>query len=76
MHQMNATDLAVQYVVEPDDRSHDRAKRQGRDEFADKAQAAGVPIFHFSAKRSYAVTEVRQALSGNATSTEKQEVAA
>lgn len=58
-----AKDLAVQYVVELDDKSHDRAKRQGRDEFVDQAlQAAGVPIFHLSAKRSYAVAEVQKVL--------------
>lgn len=63
----NATDLAVQSVVELNDQSHDRAKRQGRDEFVDKAlQAAGVPIFHFSAKRSYAVAEVQSVLSTKA----------
>ena len=59
----HAKDLAVQYVVELDDKSHDRATRQGRDEFVDQAlQAAGVPIFHFSVKRSYAVAEVQKVL--------------
>jgi hypothetical protein len=62
----HAKDLAVQYVVELDDKSHDRATRQGRDGFVDQAlQAAGVPIFHFSVKRSYAVAEVRQALAAD-----------
>ena len=61
----NPNDLTVQYAIELDDQSHDRAKRQGRDEFVDKAlQAAGVPILHFSAKRSYAVAAVQQALAG------------
>lgn len=56
-------DLSIQYVVELDDQSHDRAKRQGRDEFVDKAlQAAGIPIFHFSAKSSYVVAEVQKVL--------------
>lgn len=59
----HAKDLAVQYVVELDDQSHDRVKRQDRDEFVDQAlQAAGVPIFHFSVKRSYAVAEVQKVL--------------
>jgi hypothetical protein len=59
----HANELAIQAVVELDDQSHDRATRQGRDAFADQAlQAAGVPIFHFRAKRSYAVAEVQQAL--------------
>jgi very-short-patch-repair endonuclease len=59
----DAKDLAVKYVVELDDQSNDRATRQDRDEFVDKAlQAAGVPIFHFSVKRSYAVAEVQKVL--------------
>lgn len=58
-------DLAVEYVVELDDQSHGRAPRQARDEFVDQAlQAAGLPIVHFSAKRSYAVQEVCAALPG------------
>ena len=62
----DAKTLAVQSVVELDDQSHDRAKRQDRDTFADKAlQAAGVPVFHFSAKRSYAVAEIRGVLAAN-----------
>ena len=68
----NTTDLAVQYVVELDDQSHGRTKRQGRDEFVDKAlQAAEVLIFHFSAKQSYAVTEVRKLLSARASTTQE-----
>jgi very-short-patch-repair endonuclease len=59
----HAKDLAVQYVVELDDQSHDRAPRQDRDEFVDQAlQAAGVPIVHFHVKRSYAVAEVQKVL--------------
>jgi very-short-patch-repair endonuclease len=59
----HAEDLAVKYVVELDDQSHNGAARQDRDAFVDQAlQAAGVPVFHFSAKRSYAVAEVRQVL--------------
>lgn len=59
----SANDLAVQSVVELDDQSHDRPTRQSRDEFLDKAlQAAGVPLFHFSAKRSYTVADVKKAL--------------
>jgi hypothetical protein len=72
----NAKDLAVQYAVELDDQSHDRAKRQGRDEFVDKAlQAAGVPIFHFSAKRSYAVAEVQKTLSRTPTVASERQAA-
>lgn len=59
----DANDLAIQSVVELDDQSHERATRHGRDEFLDKAfQAAGVPVFHFSAKRSYVVAEVQKVL--------------
>jgi hypothetical protein len=59
----HAKDLAVQYVVELDDQSHDRASRQDRDEFVDHAlKAAGVPIAHFTVKRSYAVAEVQKVL--------------
>ena len=62
----HAKDLAVKYVVELDDQSHDRATRRDRDDFVDQAlQAANVPIFHFSVKRSYAVAEVRQALAAD-----------
>jgi len=70
-----AKDLAVQYVVELDDQSHDRASRQDRDEFVDHAlQAAGVPIFHFTVKRSYAVAEVQKVL-GAMESRAKQDAA-
>jgi len=70
----HAKDLAVQYVVELDDQSHDRATRQDRDEFVDQAlQAANVPIFHFSAKRSYAVADVRTVLAGTSIATSAQE---
>ena len=70
----HAKDLAVQYVVELDDQSHDRATRQDRDEFVDQAlQAANVPIFHFSAKRSYAVADVRTVLTGTSIATSAQE---
>jgi hypothetical protein len=70
----NAKDLAVQYVVELDDQSYDRAKRQDRDEFVDQAlQAANVPIVHFSAKRSYAVADVRTVLTETSIATSAQE---
>jgi very-short-patch-repair endonuclease len=59
----HAKDLAVKYVVELDDQSHERATRRDRDEFVDQAlQAAGVPIVHFHVKRSYAVAEVQKVL--------------
>ncbi len=56
-------DLAVEFVVELDDASHNRQDRKDRDAFLDEAlAAAGVPIFRFTAKRAYAVGEVREAL--------------
>jgi hypothetical protein len=40
-----------------------RARRQVRDEFVDKAlHAAGIPVFHFIAKREYSVQDIRRAL--------------
>jgi hypothetical protein len=69
----HAKDLAVKYVVELDDQSHDRATRQDRDEFVDQAlQAANIPIFHFSVKRSYAVAEVRQTLAADESKSAKK----
>jgi len=56
-------DLAVQFVVELDDSSHQQSRRQARDEFLDKAlAAAGVPVFHFPVKRTYSVQDIRGAI--------------
>lgn len=56
-------DLSIQFAVELDDKSHEREDRQDRDAFVDKVmEAAGIPIIHFQAKRSYVVQEVRDAL--------------
>lgn len=56
-------DLAVQFVVELDDSSHQQSSRQARDEFLDKAlTAAGVPVFHFQVKRTYSVQDIRGAV--------------
>ena len=56
--------LMVQFAVELDDETHSQSKRQERDEFVDKAlQAAGIPIFHFIAKRGYSVQDVQGVLS-------------
>ena len=44
--------------IELDDKSHQRADRQARDKFIDKVyRAAGLPILHVPAKRSYTVGE-------------------
>jgi very-short-patch-repair endonuclease len=56
-------DMSVQFVVELDDSSHQQTRRQVRDEFLDKAlAAAGVPIFHFSAKRTYFTQDIQRAI--------------
>jgi hypothetical protein len=63
----DSKNLSVRFAVELDDQSHTRSKRESRDEFVDKAlEAAGVPVFHLSAKRSYSMQEVRRALSETA----------
>ena len=56
--------LMVQFVVELDDETHRQSRRQARDELVDKVlQAAGIPVFHFIAKRGYSVQDVRGVLS-------------
>jgi Protein of unknown function (DUF2726)/Topoisomerase DNA binding C4 zinc finger len=58
-----AADLALIGVLELDDQSHGRADRAGRDEFVDRALAmARIPVVHFSAKKGYALQEVRAKL--------------
>lgn len=58
-----ATDLAVFGVVELDDQSHGREDRAGRDVFVDQAlTTAKIPIARFTAKKGYAVQEVRAKL--------------
>lgn len=59
----STSDLAVIGVVELDDQSHGREDRAGRDAFVDQALAtAKIPIAHFSAKRTYAIQDVRATL--------------
>lgn len=58
--------LGVKFVVELDDKSHNQSKRQDRDEFIDKVlEAADIPVFHFAAKRTYAIQELQNSLFGN-----------
>jgi hypothetical protein len=58
--------LGVKFVVELDDKSHNHSKRQNRDEFIDKALAAAkIPVFHFTAKPTYTIQELQNALFGN-----------
>ena len=55
--------LDVKAVVELDDRTHEKPKRQARDLFVDQVMNfTGIPIFHFPVKRGYSVTEIRDAL--------------
>lgn len=59
----SAADLSVIGVVELDDQSHGREDRAGRDEFVDQALAsAKIPVARFSAKKGYAIQEVRSKL--------------
>lgn len=58
-----AADLVVVGVVELDDKSHERDDRASRDQFVDRALAdAKIPVIHFSAKKGYALTEVKAKL--------------
>ena len=56
-------DMAIQFVVELDDKTHQRADRVERDLKVDDAlEQAGIPIFHFPAKASYAVQDIQAKL--------------
>jgi very-short-patch-repair endonuclease len=57
------TTLGIQFVVELDDKTHNKSKRQDRDEFINKVlQVAGIPVFHFIAKRTYSMQDMRAVL--------------
>ncbi len=59
----NSNDLAVQFAVELDDRSHRKPKAKARDAFVDDAlKVAEVPLFRFPAKRMYSPQEVKDRL--------------
>lgn len=50
-------------VIELDDASHERAARQERDEFVDRAlMAAGVPILHVKVAHAYVARELDDAI--------------
>lgn len=50
-------------VIELDDNSHRRYARQRRDQFLDAAlAAAGIPVLHIPAQRSYSIQDVRSRL--------------
>ncbi len=53
-------DMSFQFVVELDDKSHERPDRAARDMKVDDALAqAGIPIFHFPVKGAYSVQEIQ-----------------
>jgi hypothetical protein len=57
--------MAVQFVIELDDKSHRRPDRQERDQFLDQVmQTVGIPIYHFPAQRSYSPEEIKAMLAG------------
>jgi hypothetical protein len=59
----SASDLAMVGVVELDDKSHERDDRSSRDQFVDRALAdAKIPVIHFSAKKGYALAEIKAKL--------------
>ncbi|WP_413431530.1 DUF2726 domain-containing protein [Crateriforma spongiae] len=48
-------------AIELDDASHNRPDRQQRDNFVDRAfAAAGLPILHIPAARTYAIADIQQ----------------
>ena len=56
---------AVVGIIELDDSSHQRASRQRRDEFIDKALAAAeVPVVHVAAQKAYQPAELRTQIAG------------
>ena len=62
------------FAVELDDKSHNKQGRQDRDEFLGRAmEAAGVPLFHFQAKKGYSIQEVWNELSSKLEITDTDE---
>jgi hypothetical protein len=56
--------LNIQFIIELDDSTHNRSDRQERDQFIDNAlKAAGIPIFHITAKKSYSVQDIPNIIS-------------
>ena len=57
--------LDIMFVIELDDRSHEREDRSERDEFVDAAlEDSGVPIVRFPVRKSYSAQEIRSKLPG------------
>ena len=66
----DAATLGVKFVVELDDKSHNQSERQDRDEVKDKILAAAkIPVFHFTAKRTYTIQELQDTLFDNKSKT-------
>lgn len=56
-------DLSIQFAIELDDSSHQRKDRSARDQFLNEAmKSAGVPLYRFSAKRTYSIADIRNVL--------------
>lgn len=59
----NATDLSIIGVIELDDKSHNRASRQKRDAYVDRAFAsAGIPITRFPARATYSLSASKESI--------------
>jgi very-short-patch-repair endonuclease len=59
--------LAIRFVIELDDSSHESTQRQQRDDFVNKAlEVADIAIIHFPVKQAYSLDEIKQLLSANA----------
>jgi very-short-patch-repair endonuclease len=63
-------DMSIRFVVELDDKSHQRQDRQDRDVLVDRIlTTAGIPFFRFPAKSSYSAEEIRKRISDKFTDT-------
>jgi len=56
--------LSIKFVIEFDDSTHSQSKRQNRDQFAyNTLRAAGIPVVHVTAKKTYSVQDIQGILS-------------
>jgi Protein of unknown function (DUF2726) len=61
----NPQTLAIVAVIELDDKSHASDRRKQRDNFLDGAlAAAGIPVLHVRAQKSYSTTEIAGSIAG------------
>ncbi|MDY0042032.1 MAG: DUF2726 domain-containing protein [Desulforhabdus sp.] len=57
-------DMTIRFVVELDDKSHQRQDRQNRDVLVDRIlTTAGIPVFRFPARSNYSVEEIKKRIS-------------